>query len=198
MDEHDPHIARLIARMGFSRIIVNPNRIADPTDWRFLGSALLVENQDASARNKSNLENLMTRLPEAGICLNFTSALYDPAIIAEFILKYGRRIREVRMGSCAPDMGSNYIAMSEQTARVAVGFIRLLPRKCPVVIDVPLDAEWHSAKKDLSMVVDEYRKRQSSKPAHTNKLMVAVSQMAFEWKTVTQNMFDGLTSVICD
>lgn len=91
-------------------IVMHPDTIEDPANFRLLGYKLLLENMDArknSGQTPEELEPLFSELPEAGFCLDVPHACsVDPTmeVASQLLDRLGRRLRHVHLSSLSKDL----------------------------------------------------------------------------------------------
>lgn len=91
-------------------IVMHPDTIEDPSNFRLLGYKLLLENMDArknSGRTREELGPLFSELPEAGFCFDVPHAWsVDPTmeVASQLLDSFGRRLRHVHLSSLSKDL----------------------------------------------------------------------------------------------
>lgn len=104
-------VAKLLklARLA-NAVVMHPDTIEDPANFRDLGHKLLLENMDSRkdlGRTREELEPLFFELPNAGFCLDVPHAWsVDPTMeVAGGLLdSFGRRLGHVHLSSLSDDL----------------------------------------------------------------------------------------------
>lgn len=92
-------------------VVIHPDTIREPREFRRLGRLLTIENMDArkpTGRTADELEPLFAELPEAGLCFDIAHAKdVDPEmIVGEAIMdRFGHRLRHVHLSSLGAKSG---------------------------------------------------------------------------------------------
>jgi hypothetical protein len=100
-------LARLPARVD--AIVVHPDVIDDPAEYRRLGSRLVLENMDsrkAGGRTADELVPYFAALPAAGLCLDVAHARdVDPTLAGahDLLDRYACRLRHLHVSSLDAD-----------------------------------------------------------------------------------------------
>jgi hypothetical protein len=91
-------------------VVMHPNTIEEPSRFRALGPALLLENMDARkewGRTADELAAAFDELPDAGFCFDVAhSWSIDPdmAVATDLLDGFGDRLREVHLSSLSPEL----------------------------------------------------------------------------------------------
>jgi hypothetical protein len=120
-------------------IIVHPDVIGDPEQWRFLGRRLCIENMDQrkpKGRTVPEMKTVFESLPDASFCFDIGHARQvDPTmgVAIDLLEKFRDRLRQVHISEVDP-----------QGKHIPIGFAalcgfqkvaRLIPGDCPVIIE---------------------------------------------------------------
>lgn len=122
-------------------IVVHPDQVEEPSRYRRLGAALVIENMDprkATGRSADELEPLLAALPEAGFCFDVAHAAAIDATLAEadrLLDRFCGRLRHVHVSSLDEDLHHEPLRDADETAWAA------LLRRCrdvPWILEAPL------------------------------------------------------------
>jgi sugar phosphate isomerase/epimerase len=141
MPEHE--LVDLLAGLpcDVDAIVVHPDVIEDPREYRRLGRRLVLENMDArkpDGRTAAELAPLFALLPEAGLCLDVAHAGDVDATLAvghELLDAFAPRLRHVHVSSL--DGVGHHVPLR---AADEAAFAPLLRRCCdvPWILEAPL------------------------------------------------------------
>jgi hypothetical protein len=123
----------------FDAIVVHPDIIEDPTEWRLLGSKIALENMDQRkpcARTARELRPFFDALPDAQFCFDIGHARQvDPTLsIAVDLLKiYDERLVEIHISEV--DAFSKHVPISSVAMNSYRRISSLIPRDVPVILE---------------------------------------------------------------
>jgi hypothetical protein len=132
-------LARLPAQVD--AIVVHPDVIDDPAEYRRLGSRLVLENMDsrkAGGRTADELAPYFAALPAAGLCLDVAHAGdVDPSLQSahELLDRYACRLRHLHVSSLDADGHHVSLRADDEEA------FRPILRRCrdvPWILEAPL------------------------------------------------------------
>lgn len=132
-------LARLPAQVD--AIVVHPDVIDDPTEYRRLGSRLVLENMDsrkAGGRTADELAPYFAALPSAGLCLDVAHAYdVDPSLQGahELLDRYACRLRHLHVSSL--DADGHHVSLRDDDEQA----FRPILRRCrdvPWILEAPL------------------------------------------------------------
>lgn len=125
-------------------IVVHPDVIEQPENWKVLGARLLIENMDKRkpvGRTASDLESIFSCLPEARLCLDVGhSKQVDPSLheTSMILRQHGHRLAEIHLSEV------NSASGHERLHRTAIeDFKRIasrIPPDVPVILETPIAA----------------------------------------------------------
>ena len=122
-------------------IVVHPDVIDDPMQYRRLGSRLVLENMDsrkAAGRTADELVPYFAALPAAGLCLDVAHARdVDPSLQGahELLDRYASRLRHLHVSSL--DADGHHVSLTEADEDT----FRPVLRRCrdvPWILEAPL------------------------------------------------------------
>lgn len=135
-------------------IIVHPDIIVDPTEWRIFGDHLCIENMDNRKRigqTTADLSFIFDILPEASMCFDIAHAKQIDGTMAEAIAmarKFSSRIKQYHISEV------NALSAHEPlTLRVILLYNKLVPyldKNIPVIIESPVLEE--GMQREIKMV----------------------------------------------
>jgi hypothetical protein len=134
-------LARLPAHVD--AIVVHPDVIEDPAEFRRLGARLVLENMDArkaGGRSAAELAPYFAELPDAGLCLDVAHARsVDPSMAGghELLDRYAGRLRHLHVSSL--DDAGHHVPLREADEAA----FRPILRRCrdvPWILEAPLAA----------------------------------------------------------
>lgn len=119
-------------------VVLHPDVVGDFALWAPLGSRLLVENMDfrkGSARTVSELSEVFSALPEAGLCLDVSHALSvgGPDLVFDLHSAFSDRLAQVHVG-CASGTAVGELLEGEVLEVLGV-LDALLERPTPLVLE---------------------------------------------------------------
>jgi xylose isomerase-like TIM barrel protein len=132
-------LARLPAYVD--AIVVHPDVIDDPAEYRRLGARLVLENMDtrkARGRDAGELAPYFAELPEAGLCLDVAHARdVDPSMrgAQELLDRFAGRLRHLHVSSI--DDGGHHVPLRAGDEEA----FRPILRRCrdvPWILEAPL------------------------------------------------------------
>jgi hypothetical protein len=131
-------LARLPAAVD--AIVVHPDVIDDPAEYRRLGSRLVLENMDArkaGGRTADELAPYFAALPAAGLCLDVAHARdVDPTLAGahDLLDRYACRLRHLHVSSLDED--GHHVSLREDDEEA----LRPILRRCrdvPWILEAP-------------------------------------------------------------
>lgn len=124
-------------------VIVHPDVIRHPEMWVELGGALLIENMDRRkeiGRTAAELDEIMTALPAAGVCLDLGHARQvDPTMTEALLLveRFGNRIRQLHVSEVNEQSHHDPISAGSIDAFRSIS--DRLPMDIPVILESLID-----------------------------------------------------------
>jgi hypothetical protein len=115
-------------------IVMHPDTIEDPGNFRVLGRKLVLENMDRrkrDGRTAEELDRLFAELPEAGFCFDVAHAWsvdYTMIVGTELLDAFRTRLRHIHVSSMSQDL--HHVSLTEEHEEL---FMPLLQR----CLDVP-------------------------------------------------------------
>ena len=97
-------------------VVIHPDTIRDPAEYRSLGRLLAIENMDArkpGGRTASELEAVFDQLPDAGLCFDVAHAKdVDPSMSEGVAIldRFGHRLRHLHLSSL--DASSHHVPLT--------------------------------------------------------------------------------------
>jgi hypothetical protein len=125
-------------------IVVHPDVITDPDQWRFLGQRLCIENMDQrkpTGRTVPEMRRVFESLPDASFCFDIGHARQiDPTmgVAMDLLERFRERLRQVHISEVDP-----------YGKHIPIGFAALLgfrkvasliPENCPIIIESMISA----------------------------------------------------------
>ena len=135
--------------------VAHPDAVSSFGVWRPFGERLVIENMDArkpGGRTLSELDELFSNLPEAGLCLDVAHARrVDPTmnLVTRIARRFGARIRQYHLSDV--DSSGRHRRLSWPAIRAFRSVAHVLPQapvilESPLVDDDSLEAEVNAAK----------------------------------------------------
>jgi sugar phosphate isomerase/epimerase len=99
-------------------IVMHPDTIENPAQYRVLGRKLILENMDARKRwgkTREELDPLFEELPEAGFCFDIAHAWSisrDMSVASDLLDGLGNRLRHVHVSSLSPEL--RHVPLTEE------------------------------------------------------------------------------------
>jgi hypothetical protein len=124
-------------------IVVHPDVIDDPGEYRRLGARLVLENMDTrkgGGRTADELAPLLAELPDAGLCLDVAHARDVDASMAgahELLDRFADRLRHLHVSSL--DETGHHVPLTAQD-EAAFGPVLQRCRDVPWILEAPLSA----------------------------------------------------------
>jgi hypothetical protein len=120
-------------------IIVHPDLIRTPSQWRFFGSRLCLENMDQRkpiGRTVPEMEVIFQQLPDASFCFDIGHVRQvDPTmgIAIGMLRRFKGRLRQIHMSEVDPQGKHRSISFAALCAFQRVA--RLIPEDCPIILE---------------------------------------------------------------
>jgi hypothetical protein len=120
-------------------IVVHPDVIIDPENWRFFGRRLCIENMDqrkATGRTVPEMKAVFDRLPDASFCFDIGHARQiDPTmgVAINLLERFRERLRQVHMSEVDPYSKHIPIGFAALCGFQVVA--KLIPDDCAVIIE---------------------------------------------------------------
>jgi hypothetical protein len=124
-------------------IVVHPDVIDDPGEYRRLGARLVIENMDTrkgTGRTADELAPVLAELPDAGLCLDVAHARdVDASMIGahELLDRFADRLRHLHVSSL--DAAGHHVPLTAQD-EAAFGPVLQRCRDVPWILEAPLSA----------------------------------------------------------
>jgi hypothetical protein len=126
-------------------IVIHPDAICDFTLWRELGSAICIENMDKRkpvGRTTHELERILERLPEAGLCFDIGHARQVDSTMTEAYLilrDFGSKLRQVHVSEV--NTKSKHDPLSYCSILSFQEVANLIPSHIPLILETPVTEE---------------------------------------------------------
>lgn len=126
-------------------IIVHPDVITDPDQWRFLGRRLCIENMDQrkpAGRTVPEMTTVFNILPEASFCFDIGHARQiDPTmgVAIGLLERFRERLRQVHISEVDPY--GKHIPIGFAALLGFQKVARLIPEDCPIIIESMIEPE---------------------------------------------------------
>jgi Xylose isomerase-like TIM barrel len=141
----EPKLVDGLARLPavVDAIVVHPDVIDEPGEYRRLGARLVLENMDTrkgSGRTADELAPLLAELPDAGLCLDVAHARDVDASMAgahELLDRFADRLRHLHVSSL--DEAGHHVPLTAQD-EAAFGPVLQRCRDVPWILEAPLSA----------------------------------------------------------
>jgi len=120
-------------------IIVHPDVISDPKNWRFLGERLCLENMDQRkpvGRTVGEMKRAFEQLPDASFCFDIGHARQvDPTmgVSLGLLQQFRDRLRQVHMSEVNPQ--GKHVPMSFITLCAFQRVAKYIPEEIPVILE---------------------------------------------------------------
>jgi Xylose isomerase-like TIM barrel len=139
----EPKLVDCLARLPavVDAIVVHPDVIDDPGEYRRLGARLVLENMDTRkgvGRTADELAPLFAELPDAGLCLDVAHARdVDPSMAAAHALldRFAGRLRHLHLSSL--DDAGHHVPLTAAD-EAAFGPVLQRCRDVPWLLEAPL------------------------------------------------------------
>lgn len=126
-------------------IILHPDIVVDPGQWRSLGERLCVENMDQRkpiGRTVSEMELVFRELPDASFCFDIGHARQvDPTmgVAIGLLQRFRDRLKQVHVSEVDPTGKHIPIGFAAFNGFCLVA--KLIPASCPIIIESVVKAE---------------------------------------------------------
>lgn len=134
-------------------LVVHPNVITTPVEWRRLGRRLCIENMDDRkplGRSVEELQPFFAELPEASFCLDVGHARQIDPTLSNAILMlraFGDRLAQLHVSDVGPKGEHRPLGAS---ARLSFSRLaHLVPMDCPLIIESVVSPEAIAAELDV-------------------------------------------------
>jgi hypothetical protein len=137
-------LAKVAARQW--PIVVHPDSIHQPSQWRRLGKLVCIENMDKRkpvARTRDELRVWFNELPEASLCMDLAHARQiDPTMTEAFLIlrDFGDRLAEVHISEV--NSACKHEAISHGAMLAYRQVASLVPASVPVILESVIAAEF--------------------------------------------------------
>jgi hypothetical protein len=139
----EPKLVDCLSRLPacVDAIVVHPDVIDDPGEYRRLGARLVLENMDtrkSGGRTADELAPYFAELPDAGLCLDVAHARdVDPTMAGagELLDRFAGRLRHLHLSSL--DAGGHHVPLRAEDAQA----FRAVLQRCrdvPWILEAPL------------------------------------------------------------
>jgi hypothetical protein len=151
-------------------IVVHPDTIQTPDQWRSIESSLLIENMDkrkADGRTLSELRTIFEVLPKAGFCFDIAHARQvDPTMTeaVQMLKEFKGRLQEVHVSGVTTQSVHGLISTAASAAYRSVA--DLIPCVVPVILESPVST---------AMIRDEIEFAHSSLTAKPEPLRAEIA-----------------------
>ncbi|MBC7488625.1 MAG: hypothetical protein H7282_17945 [Cytophagaceae bacterium] len=135
------HILLQVAAKKWS-IIIHPDIISDPKEWRILGQYLCIENMDKRkpiGRTTKDLEEIFDNLPEASFCLDIAHAKQiDPTMMEAYLMlkKFERRLKQIHVSDV--NSQSNHESLNFDALFAYKKISSIIPKDIPIILESPV------------------------------------------------------------
>lgn len=123
-------------------IVLHPDTIEDPQNWRAFGSLLLIENLDKRkpvGRTAAELTDVFLHLPEARFCCDIAHARQvDPTMAeaAEMLRSFKSRLAQVHASGLSSK--SRHSPLSAAASYAIEQIAHLIPECVPIILESPV------------------------------------------------------------
>lgn len=120
-------------------IIVHPDVIRTPKEWRSIEDLLVLENMDQRkpcARTAGEMREYFEQLPKARFCFDIGHARQvDPTmgVALELLIAFRDRLAEIHISEV--DADSQHVAISSAAMKAFQRLARLIPKDIPVIVE---------------------------------------------------------------
>jgi hypothetical protein len=149
-----------------SALIVHPDIIKDPNNWKPIENAIVLENMDQRkpiARNAAEMKKFFEVLPKARFCFDIGHARQvDPtlSIAVELLLVFAERLAEVHISEV--DAASKHVQISSIAMRSFQKIASLIPQETPVIIESTVPPS--SISDEIRMALESLSERKVTAP----------------------------------
>ncbi|HVG07329.1 MAG TPA: hypothetical protein VNM67_06460 [Thermoanaerobaculia bacterium] len=120
-------------------IILHPDIVVDPQQWRFLGERLCLENMDQrkpKGRTVAEMEQVFRELPDASFCCDIGHARQvDPTmgVAIGLLQRFRDRLKQIHISEVDPH--GKHIPISFAASYGFRLVAKLIPESCPIIIE---------------------------------------------------------------
>jgi hypothetical protein len=126
-------------------VVVHPDTVRNPDCWRHFRDLMLIENLDKRklcARTTSELADILSVFPEAGLCFDVAHARQvDPSMseATQMLCVFRSRLRQVHASGLSTD--STHRRLSTAAGFAISRISHLLPHDVPIILESPVEPE---------------------------------------------------------
>ena len=143
MTQPEPELVAMLSRLPrwIDAIVVHPDVIREPTNYRQLGRRLLIENMDdrkGDGRSAAELARFFEVLPDAGLCFDIAHAWSIDRSMEEgrrILDAFTGRVRHVHLSSL--DADSHHVPLRKEDEELFSGLLSRC-KDVPWILEAPL------------------------------------------------------------
>jgi hypothetical protein len=192
-------------------IVLHPDTIEDPQNWRAFGRLLLIENLDkrkAIGRTAAELSEIFSRLPEARFCCDIAHARQvDPTMAEAADMLRIFKLQLVQIHASGLSSKSMHAPLSAAAGYAIEQVADLIPEFVPVILESPvtedaLESEIHFAERafspwltrlyaDIDSALDQARPTRREQALAFLSLLALTNTRLSEFEHVIQHLPSG-------